>query len=193
MVLADGHTSQQATEQILLFRTETGQERHLLAGHPEVHLRLEVPAFANDDVHFEAVLRDVDGEIAARVACADDENPASVEILDVVVLAGVQLLSGELARDVGNVGVPEMSVGNQDAVEDTLIAAGGQHAPSGRSHGSGAGIDGGHGNHFCVEVDEVVVPVAIGVRLDVAPHLVPTGKVRILLGHREALEVGHVA
>ena len=81
-------------------------------------------------------MRDVDGEIAARVACADDENPASVEILDVVVLAGVQLLTGELARDVGHVGVPEMPIGNQHAVEDTLIAAGGEHAPSSGSHGS---------------------------------------------------------
>jgi hypothetical protein len=139
------------------------------------------------------VLRDVDGEIAARVACADDENPASFELLDVVVLAGVQLPAGELAGNVGHVGVPEMSVGNQDAVEDTLIAAGGEHAPSSGSHGSGASVHGGHGNHFRVEVDEVVVPVVMGVRLDVAPNLVPTGKVRVLLGHREALEVGHVA
>jgi len=37
------------------------------------------------------------------------------------------------------------------------------------------------------------MPVVMGVRLDVAPNLVPTRKVRVLLGHREALEVGHVA
>ena len=37
------------------------------------------------------------------------------------------------------------------------------------------------------------MPVVMGVRLDVAPNLVPTGKVRVLLGHWKALEVGHVA
>jgi hypothetical protein len=58
-----------------------------------------VSSLANHDVRFEAVLRDIDGEITSGVACADDQNPVSFEIVDVVVLAGVQLPAGELARN----------------------------------------------------------------------------------------------
>jgi hypothetical protein len=141
----------------------------------------------------EAVLGDVDGDVAAGVAGADDEDAVAGEVADVVVLAGVQLRAGELAGHRGDVRTPQMAVRDQHAVEHALVAAGGLHAPAGRSDRRRAGGLGGDGDDRGVAGDQVVVAVVPRVGLDVGPDLVAPREVRVVGGHREALERGRVA
>ena len=114
--LADGDPGEQPADQVLVGGGELGQEPDLLAGYAEVGLRLEVDALTDDDVDVEAVLRGVDGEVAAGVAGADDEDPVALDVAGVAVRAGVDLLAGEVARDLRDLLVPEVAVGDQDAV-----------------------------------------------------------------------------
>ncbi len=86
------------------------------------------------DVGFETVLGDVDGEVAAGVAGPHDEHTVAFDIPDVPVAAGMNLLAREGARNVGHLGVPQVSVGDQHAVVGAG-AAGGRDVPPRRSGG----------------------------------------------------------
>jgi hypothetical protein len=104
----------------------------------------------------------------------------------------VHLAAGELAWDLREVRAPEVTVGDQNTVEDALVTARGDHPPSGRTHRPGPDRFRRHRGDPRVECDQVIVTVVARVGLDIGADLVPPGKVRVVLRHREALERGHV-
>src|SRR5262245_12895432 len=84
-VLLDRYVGQQAADEVVFLRAELLEEGVLLTGTPEVHLGLEKHALVYDDVGFQAVLGDVDREVAPGVSCPDDQDAVALEIRDVAV------------------------------------------------------------------------------------------------------------
>ncbi len=124
--------------------------------------------------------RGVGGDVAAGVAGADDQHAPVAEQVGGAVLAGVDLLAGELARVVGHPRLP-LVAGRRDEVRVGPGAAVGEpHRPA--ILAAGGRLDLGP------ERDPVLEPAVAGEVPQVGEHLGPRRVVGEVLGERVALE-----
>lgn len=96
---APGHALLQAYGQ-------AGEQRQLRARPAEQRLGLEDQSVADRHVRLVACLRGVDGEVAAGVAGAHDQDAPALQVVGVAVAAGVQDAALEASGVVGHEWVP---------------------------------------------------------------------------------------
>ena len=190
--LADRDAREQPRDEVLLVGSELRHPGDLLPRHTEVRLRLEVHAFPHDDVDVQPMLRGVGRQIASGVAGAHDQHTRAVDVARVAVRAGVDLLSREVLADRGPLLIPQVPVGDEDAVVVDALPGAEKHRPPVAADRTGTRSR-SHRDHLGLEADDVVQPVRPRVRLEILAHLVSTGEMRIVRGHGESLEPRHVA
>ena len=128
----------------------------------------------------------VDGDVAAAVAGADDQDPLAAEDRRVLVGTGVQELTVELAGDLRVVRGREGAVGDHD----TAVELGGRGAvPAGRGHPPPVAVrfDAGHGR---VEAVALTQAEDVGVVAEVPGEFRVPRIVRCLRRHGELGELG---
>jgi hypothetical protein len=107
------------------------------------------------------VLRDVGRDVGTRVAGADHEHAAD-EVVGVPIRPRVELLAGKRARIRRDLLVPQVAVGDEDAVVGEPLAGPERDRPA---VGARRGIGGPRFDrrHLRPEPDDVVVAVFAGV------------------------------
>ena len=114
--LTHGDAHHQARDEVLLLEGVLLHPGELGARLAEEGLGLEVVASPHHDVGVEVLLCGVYGEVAAGVARSDDEDTTPLDIPGIAVGTGVDLLAGVGAGHLGDLLVPQVTVGHEYAV-----------------------------------------------------------------------------
>ena len=146
----------------------------------EKMLRQEVIAAAQADEGLVGRLRRVAGNVAARIAGADDERALAPELVHRLVGDGMAHLAGEFARIVRHRGMPVGAVGADERTVALRLAARQRHLPAAVRLQFGA-------LHRCAETDMRAKPIGIGEVAHIAVDLPARRIVGIGVRHREVV------
>ncbi|MNF58754.1 hypothetical protein D3C84_403220 [compost metagenome] len=161
------------------------EEGQLAARHTENSLGLEQLAATDDYGCVQAGLRRIHGQVAARVAEADDQDFA-FHLLHIAVFAGMNGDPGEAPAHFRNLAVPQVTVGNQYAGVMLAGAVAERHLPTGFA----VFTQRNETAHFGVERDFLAQAEGVGVVVHVRLDLVAARVNRIVGRHGEAVEAG---
>ena len=183
--VAPQQEAEQKLEAALAQPRRTGAEAGVedVGGQAEQELRNYVIAAAHAEVGAGGVAAGLDGDVAGRVAAADDQHPKPGVGRRRLEIVGVQETSGEGARVVGEARLPVVAVGHQEMVEELGLTARQGDAPAPVAV-QGRVLD------LALEADVVLDAEAPGIGLEVGLELGVAGVVRVVGGHGEVVVLG---